>query len=151
MGLTIRELHRNGVKHDGFPHDFVTWIRHHRLKSSRDPSLIALHGILTQTLFTYLVEISQCTIFKYSNEFQPYVETASHRHLQRSASSPITQVAELTQSPELLFLGREYPLGFDYFRPRLHKAFISKASERDEDKIRQGIAQAEYVKKGTVP
>jgi hypothetical protein len=49
---------------------------------------------------------------------------------------------------ELLYLGREYPLGFDYFRPRLHKAFISKAGERDEDKIRQGIAQAEYVKKG---
>lgn len=49
---------------------------------------------------------------------------------------------------ELLYLGREYPLGFDYFRPRLHKAFISKAAERDEEKIRQGIAQAEYVKKG---
>lgn len=49
---------------------------------------------------------------------------------------------------ELLYLGREYPLGFDYFRPRLHKAFISKAAERDEDKIRKGIAQAEYVKKG---
>ncbi|KAJ4329114.1 hypothetical protein N0V84_000474 [Fusarium piperis] len=48
---------------------------------------------------------------------------------------------------ELLYLGREYPLGFNYFRPRLHKAFISKAAERDEDKIRQGIAQAEYVKK----
>ncbi|RSL73914.1 hypothetical protein CEP54_000149 [Fusarium duplospermum] len=48
---------------------------------------------------------------------------------------------------ELLYLGREYPLGFDYFRPRLHKAFISKAEERDEDKIRQGIAHAEYVKK----
>lgn len=45
-------------------------------------------------------------------------------------------------------MGREYPLGFDYFRPRLHKAFISKAGERDENKIRQGIAQAEYVKKG---
>ena len=49
---------------------------------------------------------------------------------------------------ELLYMGREYPLGFDYFRPRLHKAFISKAGERDENKIRQGIAQAEYVKKG---
>ncbi|KAG5662485.1 hypothetical protein KAF25_004903 [Fusarium avenaceum] len=48
---------------------------------------------------------------------------------------------------ELLYLGREYPLGFDYFRPRLHKAFISKAGERDEEKIRKGIKQAEYVKK----
>jgi len=48
---------------------------------------------------------------------------------------------------ELLYLGREYPLGYDYFRPRLHKAFMSKAAERDEDKIRRGISQAEYVKK----
>lgn len=48
---------------------------------------------------------------------------------------------------ELLFLGREYPLGYDYFRPRLHGAFMGRAAERDEDVIRRGIAQAEYVKK----
>lgn len=66
-----------------------------------------------------------------------------------SLSSPIERGYTDT-SVELLYLGREYPLGFDYFRPRLHKAFISKAAERDEDKIRQGIAQAEYVKKGEI-
>lgn len=49
---------------------------------------------------------------------------------------------------ELLYLGREYPLGYGYFRPRLHKAFMARAGERDEAKIRQGIQQAEYVKKG---
>lgn len=49
---------------------------------------------------------------------------------------------------ELLFLGREYPLGFKYFQPRLHKAFMAKAGERDEEAIRKGIGQAEYVKKG---
>lgn len=49
---------------------------------------------------------------------------------------------------ELLYLGREYPLGYDYFKPRLHKAFMSRAGERDEDKIRAGIRQAEFVKKG---
>ncbi|KAH6995017.1 hypothetical protein EDB80DRAFT_876898 [Ilyonectria destructans] len=48
---------------------------------------------------------------------------------------------------ELLYLGREYPLGYGFFRPRLHKAFMSKAAERDDDNIRKGIAQAEYVKK----
>lgn len=51
---------------------------------------------------------------------------------------------------ELLYLGREYPLGYQYFQPRLHKAFMSRASERDEGKIRAGIAQAEYVKKGAI-
>lgn len=49
---------------------------------------------------------------------------------------------------ELLFLGREYPLGYGYFRPRLHKAFSVKAHLRDEGEIRKAIAQAEYVKKG---
>jgi hypothetical protein len=49
---------------------------------------------------------------------------------------------------ELLFLGREYPLGFGYFQPRLHKAFMSKAHEQDPELIRQGIEQAKYVKKG---
>ncbi|KAI5361715.1 Putative complex 1 LYR protein [Septoria linicola] len=49
---------------------------------------------------------------------------------------------------ELLYLGREYPLGYDYFRPRLHKAFMSKASISDQEQIKKGIMQAEYVKKG---
>ncbi|KAL2134571.1 hypothetical protein VTI74DRAFT_11465 [Chaetomium olivicolor] len=48
---------------------------------------------------------------------------------------------------ELLFMGREYPLGYDYFRPRLHRAFMAKASLTDEGEIRQGIARAEFVKK----
>ncbi|KAK2025514.1 hypothetical protein LX32DRAFT_596554 [Colletotrichum zoysiae] len=50
---------------------------------------------------------------------------------------------------ELLYLGREYPLGYDYFRPRLHKAFSANAGLRDEDAIRRGIERAEYVRKGT--
>jgi hypothetical protein len=64
---------------------------------------------------------------------------------------PLTEAQILTRLisiKELLYLGREYPLGYDYFRPRLHKAFMSKAGLRDEQEIRKGIAQAEYVKKG---
>ncbi|KAF2096764.1 hypothetical protein NA57DRAFT_78357 [Rhizodiscina lignyota] len=52
-----------------------------------------------------------------------------------------------TEEPELLYLGREYPLGYDYFRPRLHKAFSSQAGLKDEEAIRQGIKRAEFVKK----
>ena len=48
---------------------------------------------------------------------------------------------------ELLEMGKSYPLGFSYFRPRLHKAFMSKSHLRDEAEIRKGIASAEYVKK----
>ena len=55
----------------------------------------------------------------------------------------------LIAPPELLYLGREYPLGFEnYFRPRLHKAFKAKSGLQDEDEIKKSIAQAEYVKKG---
>lgn len=53
-----------------------------------------------------------------------------------------------SQDPELLFLGREYPLGYQYFRDRLHRAFAGQAHLRDEEQIRKGIARAEFVKKG---
>ncbi|EYE92772.1 electron transfer flavoprotein regulatory factor 1 [Aspergillus glaucus CBS 516.65] len=48
---------------------------------------------------------------------------------------------------ELLNLGRAYPLGYDYFRNRLHKAFSSQAHLNDEEQIKKGIARAEFVKK----
>lgn len=59
-----------------------------------------------------------------------------------------SRLQSLTRQTELLYLGREYPLGYDYFRPRLHKAFMAKAGLQDEEQIRKGIEQAAYVKKG---
>jgi hypothetical protein len=50
---------------------------------------------------------------------------------------------------ELLFLGREYPLGYDYYRTRLHKAFASQRHVMDEEQIKKGIERAQFVKKGT--
>jgi len=58
------------------------------------------------------------------------------------------QTATDIKTIELLYLGREYPLGYDYFRPRLKKAFSAKAALSNEDDIKKGIAQGEYVKKG---
>ncbi|KAF1920311.1 hypothetical protein BDU57DRAFT_438769 [Ampelomyces quisqualis] len=49
---------------------------------------------------------------------------------------------------ELLYLGREYPQGYEYYRARLHRAFISQKDLEDEEKIRAGIKRAEFVKKG---
>ncbi|KAL5598779.1 uncharacterized protein BROUX77_005812 [Berkeleyomyces rouxiae] len=48
---------------------------------------------------------------------------------------------------ELLFIGRDYPLGFKYFRDRLHKAYAAKSHLRDEAEIREGLRRAEFVKK----
>lgn len=48
---------------------------------------------------------------------------------------------------ELLYLGREYPLGYAYFKPRLHKAFSAKADLTDVKDIKKGIEAAEYVKR----
>ncbi|OQD74478.1 hypothetical protein PENDEC_c010G05226 [Penicillium decumbens] len=53
----------------------------------------------------------------------------------------------ITVYKELLFMGREYPLGYQYFRDRLHRAFAGQADLRDEEQIRKGIARAEFVKK----
>jgi len=48
---------------------------------------------------------------------------------------------------ELLYLGREYPLGYNYFRTRLHRAFAAKMSLTDNKEIEEGIKRAEFVKK----
>lgn len=48
---------------------------------------------------------------------------------------------------ELLNMGKDYPLGYTYFRDRLHNAFASQAGLQDEAKIKAGIQRAEYVKK----
>jgi hypothetical protein len=59
----------------------------------------------------------------------------------------MTLCLQLTLRVELLEMGKSYPLGYDYFRPRLHKAFMSQAHLQDEEQIRQGVQRAEYVKK----
>ncbi|ORX94463.1 LYR motif-containing protein 5A [Clohesyomyces aquaticus] len=48
---------------------------------------------------------------------------------------------------ELLYLGRDYPQGYEFFKTRLHKAFASQKDLADEAKIRAGIKRAEFVKK----
>lgn len=57
-------------------------------------------------------------------------------------------MSRLTDYLELLNLGRAYPLGYDYFRTRLHKAFSGQAHLKNDEDIRKGIARAEFVKKG---
>ncbi|KAI1259414.1 hypothetical protein F5Y18DRAFT_433352 [Xylariaceae sp. FL1019] len=65
-----------------------------------------------------------------------------------SAPNPTLRRQVIAIYKELLYMGKEYPLGFSYFRPRLHKAFMANASQQDEDEIRKGISRAEFVKKG---
>ncbi|KAK0735405.1 hypothetical protein B0T21DRAFT_185979 [Apiosordaria backusii] len=48
---------------------------------------------------------------------------------------------------QLLYLGRDYPQGYNYFRPRLHRAFMANANLTDEAEIRQAIARAQFVQK----
>lgn len=76
------------------------------------------------------------------------VSLIADRYIVANMSSPTSlrhQVIRIYK--ELLYLGREYPLGYDYFRPRLHKAFSSKANLTSETEIKKGIESAEYVKK----
>ncbi|KAI1199927.1 complex 1 protein [Nemania serpens] len=48
---------------------------------------------------------------------------------------------------ELLHLGKDYPLGYSYFRPRLHRAFMANAQLKSEADIEKGIERAEFVRK----
>ncbi|KAG9290755.1 hypothetical protein G9A89_011718 [Geosiphon pyriformis] len=51
---------------------------------------------------------------------------------------------------ELLFLGREYPLGYPYFRSKLKSAFLKKRDLVEKEEIKKSIADGEYVIKGNM-
>ena len=44
-----------------------------------------------------------------------------------------------------MHLGKEYPLGYDYFRTRLKAAFLKNKDEADSEKIKTCIARGEFV------
>lgn len=46
---------------------------------------------------------------------------------------------------QLLYLGREYPKGADYFRDRLRAAFAKNKSVQDPEQIKEMIARGEYM------
>lgn len=64
-----------------------------------------------------------------------------------SSPNPALRREVIAIYKELLHLGRDYPQGFDYFRPRLHKAFMANAHLRGDEDIRKGIARADFVRK----
>lgn len=48
----------------------------------------------------------------------------------------------------LLFLGRDWPQGYhDYFRPRLHAAFMKSANLTKKKEIEGAIGRAEFMVK----
>ena len=48
-------------------------------------------------------------------------------------------------SLQLLYLGREYPLGYEYFREKLKKAFLKNKDVTDPEQIKTMIARGEFV------
>jgi len=64
-----------------------------------------------------------------------------------AVSNPSLRREVITLYKELLHLGHSYPLGFTYFRPRLHAAFANNAHLTNEEDIRKGIERAQFVKK----
>ena len=45
-------------------------------------------------------------------------------------------------------MGRHYPLGYPYFRNRLHTAFSKNVHLESEREIEKALEKAEYVRKG---
>jgi hypothetical protein len=48
---------------------------------------------------------------------------------------------------QLLYIGREYPKGFDYFRTGLKRAFLKKQELKDPQEIEKAITQGLFVYK----
>lgn len=47
----------------------------------------------------------------------------------------------------MLYMGRDYPKGYDYFRARLKAAFLKNKTVEDPEMIRVLVARGKYVMK----
>lgn len=118
------------------------------------PSLeISSHHRLHSQLYPVLTTHNSSTSPHHNGPHQPS-PPRSYINLQRffppltPRTNALHNPLHLTPPIELLNLGRAYPLGYDYFQTRLHKAFSSQAHLTSEEEIRKGIERAEFVKKG---
>ncbi|CAN6602402.1 hypothetical protein TRVA0_002S01112 [Trichomonascus vanleenenianus] len=48
---------------------------------------------------------------------------------------------------ELLYMGKEYPQGYDFFRGRLKRAFKNNSGIKDPKEIEKRLEHGEYIKK----
>lgn len=46
---------------------------------------------------------------------------------------------------QLLYLGKDYPMGEQYFKNKVRQAFMKNKNVRDPEKIKMLIARGEYV------
>ncbi|KAK9390292.1 hypothetical protein V1515DRAFT_528026 [Lipomyces mesembrius] len=53
----------------------------------------------------------------------------------------------IRQYKQLLFMGREYPRGYRYFRENLHAGFKKNAGLTDAKEIEQKLKFAEYIER----
>ncbi|MPC32294.1 LYR motif-containing protein 5 [Portunus trituberculatus] len=77
-----------------------------------------------------------------SSQSLPYWSTGSF-HQSTTTMSQKSQVIQLYKN--LLYLGREYPMGYEYFREKLKNAFLKNRNETDPRRITEMIARGEYV------
>lgn len=54
----------------------------------------------------------------------------------------------LYQYKELIYMGKDYPAGYDFFIKKLRGAFKGKSTLSDPQDIEKALALGEYVKKG---
>lgn len=57
----------------------------------------------------------------------------------------MSRLQVLRKYKELLFLCREYPLGYRYARDRLHRAFGSRKHLGSEGDIQRALARVDYM------
>mmetsp|Transcript_40124 Transcript_40124/g.64790 ORF Transcript_40124/g.64790 Transcript_40124/m.64790 type:complete len:84 (-) Transcript_40124:37-288(-) len=62
-------------------------------------------------------------------------------------SNPKLRAQVIEPYTTLLYLGREYPMGYPYFRDRCKAAFMKNKDKTDEEEIKMLIARGQFVVK----
>ena len=110
--------------------------------------IVKLMALYDQSAILHNLKLKRWRISNFVGKLLISIKVRYLGNFYESDNLPTRFLISLSLIPELLFLGREYPLGYTFFRDRLHSTFASKADLTDKEKIKEGIKRAEYVKKG---
>lgn len=64
-----------------------------------------------------------------------------------SLSPVLFPIVECEKLAELLFLGRDYPQGYTFFRQRLHAAFSAQRGLEGSEAIERALARGDFVRR----
>merc|ERR1712025_599079 len=101
-------------------------------------------SIFLRSVYSQKTEIRKSWCFTRPREFTQNLKFVSVTTVGRSAMAVSQRSRVITLYKNLLYLGRDYPQGYDFFRSKCHATFL-RNKDLEEDQVEEWLAKGDYI------